>query len=63
MVESFETNFAGSSYSDLFDLFEFVIKLINIPNFYLLCVKSIQKSENHQPRIFLDNYYRQRCLV
>lgn len=39
MVESFETNFSGSSYSDLFDLFDFVIKLINIPNFYLLCVR------------------------
>jgi hypothetical protein len=26
-------------------------------------VKSIQKSKNHQRRIFLDNYYRQRCLV
>jgi hypothetical protein len=26
-------------------------------------IKSIQKSKNHQRRIFLDNYYRQRCLV
>jgi hypothetical protein len=26
-------------------------------------VKSIQKSKNHQRRSFLDNYYRQRCLV
>jgi hypothetical protein len=26
-------------------------------------VKSNQKSKNHQRRIFLDNYYRQRCLV
>jgi hypothetical protein len=26
-------------------------------------LKSIQKSKNHQRRIFLDNYYRQRCLV
>jgi hypothetical protein len=26
-------------------------------------LKSIQKSKNHQRRIFLDNYYRKRCLV
>jgi hypothetical protein len=26
-------------------------------------IKSIQKSKNHQRRIFLHNYYRQRCLV
>jgi hypothetical protein len=26
-------------------------------------VKSIQKSKNHRRRIFLDNYYWQRCLV
>jgi hypothetical protein len=26
-------------------------------------IKSIQKSKNHQRRFFLDNYYRQRCLV
>jgi hypothetical protein len=30
---------------------------------WTLYVKSIQKSKNHQRRIFLDNYYRQRCLV
>jgi hypothetical protein len=29
----------------------------------LIHVKSIQKSKNRQRRIFLDNYYRQRCLV
>jgi hypothetical protein len=26
-------------------------------------LKSIQKSKNRQRRIFLDNYYRHRCLV
>jgi thiosulfate reductase cytochrome b subunit len=28
-----------------------------------LYLKSIQKSKNHQRHIFLDDYYRQRCLV
>jgi hypothetical protein len=27
------------------------------------CLKSIQKLKKNQRRIFLDNYYRQRCLV
>jgi hypothetical protein len=26
-------------------------------------IKAIQKSKNHRRRIFLDNYYRQHCLV
>jgi hypothetical protein len=30
---------------------------------FLYILKFIQKSKNHQRRIFLDNYYRQRCLV
>jgi hypothetical protein len=31
--------------------------------YYASLIKSIQKSKNHQRRIFLDNYYRQPCLV
>jgi hypothetical protein len=30
---------------------------------YNKVVKSIQRWKNHQRRIFLDNYYRQRWLV
>jgi hypothetical protein len=37
-----------------------LMKRTNIKKGY---VKSIQKSKNHQRRIFLDNYYRERCLV
>jgi hypothetical protein len=50
----------------VFSMFESVkktwgyeIKLLTV----VLVVKSIQKSKNHQRRIFLDNCYRQRCLV
>jgi hypothetical protein len=32
-------------------------------NMLVQIIKSIQKSKNHQRRIFLDNYFRQRCLV
>jgi hypothetical protein len=34
-------------------------------NFLIILTKkkSIQKSKNHQRRIFLDNYYQERCLV
>jgi hypothetical protein len=43
------------------------VRFINFVRYFIitLCmeVMSIQKSKNHQRRIFLDNYYRQRCLV
>jgi hypothetical protein len=31
--------------------------------FCFMFLKSIQELKNDQRRIFLDNYYRQRCLV
>jgi hypothetical protein len=40
----------------------FVCYLQHFKQNYVAYVQSIQKSKNHQRRIFLDNYYRQRCL-